>query len=109
MPHSEEEARKAIEEVMAEFEIKRTLDVVYYREDYQDYLLLLDKRFHAEIRGKLIEDYYKFSKDADIKRNIRFLLEHPVEYEDWELEDMGVPVDNDDKPAVDDKDKYDFI
>ncbi len=67
-----------------EIKLKQPIDGVIYREDHQDYQVILDTNFHCEIREKLIDIIMTDPKHADTRREITFLLQHPMEYEDWE-------------------------
>lgn len=67
-----------------EIKLKQPIDGVIYREDYQDYQVILDNTFHCEIREKLIDLIMTNPKHSDTRRDITFLLQHPVEYEEWE-------------------------
>ena len=109
-PPSEDVAQKIIEEINEGSEVKKTINAVVYRPDYMDFLVLVNGRFHCEVREKLITDYLAFDKNPDVIREIRYLMEHALEYEDWELEEAGLkPKEGDEKSAVDDSDKYDFL
>ena len=90
MPKSADEVKVILEDILRESKLERDIGSVTYRDDYQDYQVLVDGRFHCEIREKLIADYVGFNKNKDVVRNIRFLLEHAVEYEEWELEELDL-------------------
>lgn len=67
-----------------ENKLGKSIDGVIYREDYQDYQVILDDTFHCEIREKLIDLIMTDPKHADTRREIAFLLQHAAEYEEWE-------------------------
>jgi len=71
-------------ELADEVKLEKTIDGVIYRDDYQDYQVILDDAFHCEIREKLIDIFMKDPKHGDTRREIVFLLMHPAEYEEWE-------------------------
>jgi hypothetical protein len=108
MPFSDEKVQALLEEAMRTAGVKRRIDAVLYRDDYQDYVIVLDNDYHCEIREKLIEDYDRF-RNKDIVRQIKFLLEHAVLYEEWEKPGNQVarPADGGDV-VVDDSEKYDI-
>ena len=108
MKHSEEKVQEILEKITQDMEPRKKVCTVMWRDDYMDYVLVLDLTHHVEIREKLIDDYINHYHE-DVLRELRFLLSHPVEYEDWEKEDLaGPPVDADEKTAIDDSDQYDF-
>ena len=77
---------KIVEDLCEELEIKRGVDTVYYREDYQDYQVIFADKTHCELREKLID--IMVNGDAkmkeDTKREIVFRIKNAIEFEDWE-------------------------
>ncbi len=67
-----------------EIKLKRDIEGVIFREDYEDYRVYLEGNFHIEIREKLIDTIIKHPKHADTRREIAYLLNNSVMFEDWE-------------------------
>jgi|GEM_PF-3545847 len=78
-----------------ESKFKKKILRVRYREDYQDYRIVLDDNTHCEMREKLIHDIIAFqaggtaSKELvlaarDTKNEIQFRLLHAIPLEEWE-------------------------
>jgi len=137
MALSEEKALEILNQVIKEVNdssFKEEIKAIVYREDYQDYVVVLSNFCYSEIREKLILDYNEY-KHEDVRREIMFKLKHAVQLEEWQLEEMGLSgefseeditgsVTKDGKGstnqmsdeeeekrkiAVDDDDKYDWI
>jgi len=109
MRHSEEKVTQIVRNLSQERELPWNSFQVAYRNDYQDYQVLLNNNYRCELREKLI-DVYLDNGDPDIKMEIEFRLAHPIELEDWERDDLDLPAAGDDKKdiAVDDSANYDF-
>ncbi len=67
-----------------EINLKIAVEGVIYRDGYDDYQVLFENRFHCEVRAKLIDVLMENPKHADTRREITFLLNHPIEFEEWE-------------------------
>jgi len=89
MAQTAQEVLDRLLEFSREIKLKQGIDAVFHREDYQDYQVILDEKFHCEIREKLIQILFDNPKHADTRREITFLLNHPVEYEEWEDSPVG--------------------
>ena len=109
MKHSEEKVQEVLTKIAQEMELGKKVSTVMWRDDYMDYVIVLDLSHHCEIREKLIDDYFNHYHE-DVLREIKFLLSHAPEYEDWEKEDLAGPSADagDEKTAIDDSDQYDF-
>jgi len=88
MLHSEEKVSQMVAEVSREMGLTWKITRVIYRDDYQDYYVILSGSHHCELRQKLV-DVYMESRDEDIRKEIEFRLAHAVELEEWEREDGG--------------------
>ena len=66
-----------------EIALGKSVDSVHYREDYQDYMIILDEHYHCELREKLIDTLFK-ERNADLVREIVFRLKNAAKFEDWE-------------------------
>ena len=132
MAISEEQVMKILTEIVVkaeEKELSKKILAVVYREDYQDYVVVLGDFCYVELREKLLSDYVEFGH-GDVKREIVYKLVHSVKLEDWQIEDLGLGDQfseddiakamgnggsgggNDDsksKIAVDDDEKYDWL
>ncbi len=106
MPIKDDKAKEIVESIAREMGFSRKVTRVSYRQDYQDYQVVLDENFHCEIREKLIQTYLT-KQDGDAKREIKFQLQHAKEFEEWEKDEP--PPKKEDKMVIDDKEKYDFI
>lgn len=84
MAYPPEEVLERFEEFVKEINLEKSVDAVFYREDYGDYQIILDNSFHCELREKLIYIFMTDPKDADTRREIIYLLKHAAEYEEWE-------------------------
>ncbi|MEW5894489.1 MAG: hypothetical protein AB1650_01855 [Candidatus Omnitrophota bacterium] len=84
MKYSPEQVLERITEFAKEINLRRTIDGVIYRNDYLDYQVLMDDRFHAELREKLIDVLFTDPNHADTRREITYLLRHAFEFEEWE-------------------------
>lgn len=92
--HTAQEVLDFLHNFAEKEKITHEVDGVIWREDHQDYQILLEKNFHIEIREKLIDHLLSDPKHADTKREIIFLLNHPNEFEEWE-ETVGKKVKED--------------
>ena len=72
-----------------ETKLKRPVEGVVFREEYSDYRIYLEGNFHAEIREKLIDMLVKHPKHGDTRREISFLLENAVMFEEWESDGVA--------------------
>ena len=106
-PTREEKAAQIISAVMKEMGSKLKITDLSYRNDYQDFQVIFDDRYHAEFRQKLI-DTFAADKTGDVKREIVFRIENPMEFEDWEDKPGDVPQGGDDRMVIDDNEKYDI-
>ena len=104
MKYPEDKIQKVIEELLAEAELKRTVNVVVYRPDHMDYQIVMDGSHHCEFREKLFDVIF-VNKDpkGDAKREIKYLLQNAVEYEEWEKEDIIAKEGGGDGPMQIDK------
>ena len=94
MKHTAQEILDFLHDFAEKENLKHEIEGVIWREDYQDYQILLEKNFHIEIREKLINLLLDDPKHADTRREIIFLLNHPNEFEEWE-ETVGEKVKED--------------
>ena len=109
MLYKEDKVKEAIETFFKEDEISRQITRLSYRPDYMDYQIVLDGTHHCELREKLFQIHFSnVDKGGDAKREIKYLLQNAMEYEDWEKEDeaagqgrQAIP-DPDGKIGVDD-------
>ena len=88
MIHSAEKVMEILKVIANEIGVSQQIESVTYREDYQDYQVIIDDNFHCEIREHLIEEYMK-TKHVDIRKEIFFRLEHATEFEEWEQKSSG--------------------
>ena len=84
MLHNPQVVLDRLTELSGEIKLKQNVDGVIYRDDHQDYQVILADVFHCEIREKLIDIFIKDPRHGDTRREIVFLLEHPSEFEEWE-------------------------
>ncbi len=84
MLHHPEQVLDRLLALGSQIKIDRPIEGVVYREDYQDYQVLLEGNYHVEIREKLIDVLFKDPKHSDTLREVSFLLHHPVAFEEWE-------------------------
>ena len=84
MIHSPQEVLDRLVALFEELHIEKSVDAVFFREDHDDYQVVLDDNFHCEIRKKLIDVFLENDKHADTRRELLFLLKHANEYEEWE-------------------------
>lgn len=84
MTYSPQEVLDYLTSLAEEVKLGKAIDGVIYRDDYQDYQVILDDNFHIELREKLIDIIMENPKHADTRREIIFLLQHAVEYGEWE-------------------------
>jgi len=90
MAVSEERALEILNEVAKQAELDTKISAVVYREDYQDYIVVVGKIHFTDVREKLITAYDEVGPDMDIINEIGFKLKHPAELEDWQIEEMGL-------------------
>jgi len=105
-----EKVLELLENLVKESSLPRAVSRVTYREDYQDFRVILEGKYYAEIREKIIDDYFK-TQHIDCKNEIIFKLEHSFELDEYEREEeSGNPPAPEQKDIeIDDKEKYDFI
>ncbi|MCK5213755.1 MAG: hypothetical protein KAR05_00190 [Candidatus Omnitrophica bacterium] len=109
MEPNEEAVFKVLQEInVKDMDNRVTINEVYYRPDYQDYQIIVNTRYHCEIREKLFLDYAQH-EHPDIKREIIFRLDNLMEFEDWEDgPDSGGGEPASDGMVIDDSEKYDI-
>lgn len=83
MSEGSKEAIEALAAIVKAMNLKQELSEISYRIDYQDYQVVFDETHHIEIREKLIEDYMR-TKDEDALREMQYLLNHLIAWEEWE-------------------------
>ena len=116
MPYPEEKIKKVVEELLLEASSPRKVDVVVYRPDYMDYQVVMDGSHHSELREKLFDLIIKDQDPkGDARREIKYLLQNALAYEEWEKEDIidqaggagdqGGPA-KENKIGLDDKDLF---
>ena len=87
MFYTEDKIKKAVEGFLKEAELPKKVTRISYRPDYMDYQVVLDGSHHCELREKLFQIYFTNNdKDGDAQREIKYLLQNAMEYEDWEKE-----------------------
>jgi hypothetical protein len=81
-----DDAMELIQGIAKELEIKREVDGVQYRQDYQDYRFIFTDKTHCEIREKLIDIclYDAGTIVLDARKEIAFRIKQAVEFEEWE-------------------------
>ncbi|MFP4473432.1 MAG: hypothetical protein ACLFPX_06160 [Candidatus Omnitrophota bacterium] len=84
MTHSPENVLDRLLEFSQQIKMEKPIEGVIYREDYQDYQVLIEGNQHIELRKKLIDILMDDPKHKDTCREVKFLLNHPVEFEEWE-------------------------
>ena len=89
MAYPEEKIQKVVEELLVEAALNRKVNVVVYRPDYMDYQVVMDGSHHSELREKLF-DLILTNNDpkGDARREIKYLLQNAMEYEEWEKDDI---------------------
>jgi hypothetical protein len=123
MAMTEEKVTQILETIIKENNIGLPIKAVVYRDDYQDYFIVVGKVHYCEIREKLF-DVYSRTQDGDACREIVFKLKHPVELDEWRKMELGIEDDDDDinsdgvtskgkgekpKIVVENKDENDWI
>ena len=89
MAYSEDKIQKMVEELLVEAALKRKVNVVVYRPDYMDYQVVMDGSHHCELREKLFDLIIKDNDPkGDARREIKYLLQNALEYEEWEKDDI---------------------
>jgi hypothetical protein len=89
MQYPEDKVKKLLEELLAEAGMNRKVNVVVYRPDYMDYQVVMDGSHHSELRQKLFELIFTNNDPkGDAKREIKYLMQNAMEYEEWEKEDI---------------------
>ncbi len=104
---SEDKVEELLQEIIKEANLKRSLNDVTYREDYQDYRVIVNDVCRCEIREKLIQDYIEFHH-KDTFNEICYLMEHAVVDEELQYEKEMSKGDGPDGVVTDDN-KYDFL
>lgn len=94
MLHTAQKVLDFLHAFTEEIKLDKEVDGVIWREDHQDYQVLLEGNFHTEIREKLIDLLLTNPKHADTRREVTFLLKNPNEFEEWE-ETVGKKVKED--------------
>lgn len=87
---------RVIDGMDPELNFKKRILRMMYREDYQDFRIVLNDKTHCEIREKLINEVVKIQASGttpnkatllvlkDINKEIQFRLLHAQPLEDWE-------------------------
>ena len=104
---SEDKVKALLQDIIAEAGLKRKLNEVIYREDYQDYRLILDDVHRCEIREKLVQDYIEF-RHKDTCNEMCYLMEHAIIDEELEYE-KGLSGGDGPDGMISDDNKYDFL
>ena len=107
MSASQEKARGVIKGIAEDMKLEREITSISYREDYQDFQVILDNQYHCEIRQKLVDTYF-MNKNLDVKKEVMFRLEHAEKFEEWEQPLPPSKADQEKDIAIDDSEKYDF-
>ncbi len=108
MAYDEEKVSRMIQKILEEMGLKRQVSQVVYREDYQDYRVILDGTHHSPIREKLVNILME-NEDEDVRREVEFLLSHAVELDEWEREEAAAEGgDYKSDVSVDNSADYDF-
>ena len=110
-----EKVLEVMQGIALEGKLPREVSGVIYREDYQDYQVIIADDYHCEIREKLFNDFVQL-KHVDARREIVYLMQNAVLFEEWERPDTGQQGGSsgggggqgEGKIVVDDSDKYDF-
>lgn len=95
MIHEGEKVLMTMQKMVDEMGRKESVTHVIYRQDYADYMIVINNRFHCEVREKLMDIYFG-SKDgesvkSDAVREIKYLIENNVlEFDEFELASMGI-------------------
>ncbi len=100
MATGNKQAVELIVGIIKEMKLKHEPTEIVYRPDYQDYQVLFGDSHHCEIQEKFIDDVLTF-KSGDAKRQIQFMLNHLVAWQEWEK--PAKPMPQDEKIAVDDE------
>ncbi len=84
MPGNEKKALEIIAMVAKENQFPHKIIKFAYRDDYQDYVIILENSTLCSIREKLIESFHE-DKSGDLRREIMFRLKNgePIELEDY--------------------------
>lgn len=88
MLHHPEQVLECLLKFSKEIKLKRSIEGVVFREDYGDYRVYMEGNFHIEIREKLIDTIITQPQHADTRRDVAYLLNNVVMFEEWE--DDGV-------------------
>ncbi|MFA5260426.1 MAG: hypothetical protein WC450_04285 [Candidatus Omnitrophota bacterium] len=104
---SEDKVQALLQEIIHEANLKRKLTEVVYREDYQDYRIILDDVCRCEIREKLVQDYIEFHH-KDTFNEMCYLMEHAIVDEQLQYE-QGLSKGDGPDGVVTDDNKYDFL
>ena len=81
------QAAEVLGNVAREVNFDKKVTEVYYREDYMDFLVIIDEKAHCQVRQKLIKDFIADPQNEDVINEIGFLLEHAALFEEWEDEE----------------------
>jgi hypothetical protein len=102
MLYKEDKVKQTVEEFLKEAGLSQKVTRISYRPDYMDYQVVLDGTHHCELREKLFQIHFTNNdKDGDAKREVKYLLQNAMEYEDWEKENEAGPP-SEDRIGVDD-------
>jgi hypothetical protein len=104
---SEDKVKALLQDIIKEANLKRTLTEVMFREDYQDYRVILDDVCRCEIREKLVQDYIEFHH-KDTFNEMCYLMEHAIVDEELQYEKDLSSGGGPDGVVTDDN-KYDFL
>ena len=104
---SEDKVKELLQGLITEANLKHKLNEVTYREDYQDYRVILDDVRRCEIREKLVQDYIDF-RHKDTFKEMCYLMEHAVIDEELQYE-KGVSGADGSEGMIMDDNKYDFL
>ena len=102
MPQDPEKVLELLEKLAQEIKLKYKIEGVIYREDCDDFQILFEGNYHNEIRGKLIDIFLSDPRNADVLREIRFRLENPALFEDYEQAHDPNSAQPEDKIQIDD-------
>lgn len=101
MPYKPEEVIKALQPVAEEMNLGKRVQKVIFKEDFGEYQIILDGTHHCVIRGKII-DFFISSDDKDSLKDIKFRLQHAVQFSEWEQIDQQKAEKKDQKGSDDD-------
>ena len=109
MAYDTDRVKNIVEKIIGEMGLNRKVTRVVYRNDYQDYRVILDGTHHCPIREKLVNVFVE-NQDEDVKREIEYLLSHAPELDEWDREEEATTEGGDYRSdvAVDNSADYDF-